>query len=251
LVVNSDDYGACHSINEGVIRAFREGILTQATFMVPCPWFEEAAMLAKEHGMPVGVHLTATCEWDNYRWRPITPARSFTCPDGTLPLTIEEVQKRANPGELEAEFIAQVELVLARGIQPSHFDVHMGVVDAEVTARIIRRYGILSRFPLGPGYEDCVFRFDSHGYLTGDPDRKGMSKKDWLLGYIRGLKDGVHFLSGHLAVRSSEMRAVSSTGSPWAEDNRATDLDAILAPEARQLCRDLDIELISLKDVRS
>jgi hypothetical protein len=248
LIVNSDDFGTCHSINEGVIRGFREGILTQATMMVPCPWFEEAAALAKEHGMPVGVHFTATCEWDNYRWRPVTPCRSFTCEDGTLPRTIEEVQRRADRDELEAEFIAQVELLRERGIEPSHFDVHMGVVDAEVVARVIRRYGILSRYPLGPGYEDCVFEFDSKGYLTGEPRRQGLSKTDWLRRYIEGLEDGVHFVCGHLAVRSSEMRAVSSERSPWAEDYRATDLEAVVAPEVVELCRERGIKLISLKE---
>ena len=248
LIVNSDDFGACHSINEGVIQAFREGVLTQAALMVPCPWAEEAISLAKEHGLPVGVHLTATCEWDNYRWRPITPARSFTCEDGTLPRSIEEVQQRAHLEEVEAEFVAQVEHVLARGIQPSHFDVHMGVVDAEVTANVIRRYGIRCRFPLGPGYEDCLFPFDSKGYLTGEPARQGLSKTEWLRGYVQGLGEGVHFATGHVAVRSSEMRAVSSTNSPWAEDYRATDLEALIAPGIREFCRDLGVQLISLKD---
>jgi hypothetical protein len=248
LIVNSDDYGACHSINEGVIRGFREGILTQASIMVPCPWFEEAVALAREHGMPVGVHFTATCEWDHYRWRPITPARSFTCDDGTLPRSIAELRKRADPAELEEEFVAQVELVRARGIEPSHFDVHMDVADPEVTARVIRCYGIRSRRPIGPGYEDCVFPFDSTAHLTNDPRRQGLDKAEWLRHYIEGIGEGVHFVCVHLAARSSEMRAVSSTESPWAEDYRATDLEAILALGLRELCNKRGIQLISLKD---
>jgi predicted glycoside hydrolase/deacetylase ChbG (UPF0249 family) len=248
LIINSDDFGACHSINEGVVRGFREGILTQATLMVPCPWFEEAAALAKEYGLPVGVHLTATCEWDRYRWRPITPARSFTCPDGTLPRSIAEVQKRADPAELEAEYVAQVELVLARGIEPSHFDVHMSLVDAEVTARVIRRYGIRSRYAVGPGYEDCLFPFASTFHLTNASLPSGMDKAEYLRRYIEGIGEGVHFVCCHLAVRSSEMRAISSKTSPWAEDLRATDLDAILAPGLRELCHKRGIQLISLKD---
>jgi hypothetical protein len=248
LVINSDDFGACHSINEGVIRGFREGILTQATLMVPCPWFEEAVALAKEQGLPVGVHFTATCEWDRYRWRPVTPARSFACDDGTLPRSIAEVKKRADPAELEEEFVAQVELVRARGIEPSHFDVHMAVVDPEVTARVIRRYGIRSRYPIGAGYEDCVFPFASTSSLTADPRRLGVDKAEWLRRYIEGIGEGVHFVCCHLAVRSSEMRAVSSAGSPWAEEYRATDLDAVLAPGLRELCDEHGIQLISLKD---
>ena len=136
--------------------------------------------------MPVGVHFTAMCDWDHYRWPPITQARSFTCDDGTLPRSIAEVRKRADPAELEEEFVAQVELVRARGIEPSHFDVHMDVADPEVTARVIRCYGIRSRRAIGPGYEDCVVPFDSTASLTNDPRRQGLDKAQWLRRYIRG-----------------------------------------------------------------
>ena len=34
LIVNADDFGLSHSINEAVIRAHREGILTTASLMV-------------------------------------------------------------------------------------------------------------------------------------------------------------------------------------------------------------------------
>jgi len=250
LIINSDDFGMCHSVNEGIVRGFREGILTQASLMVPCPWFEEAVALAREHGIPVGVHLTATCEWDRYRWRPITTARSFTCEDGTLPRSIAEVADRAAPAELEEEYVAQIELVRSRGIEPCHVDVHMTVIDPEVTARVIRRCGIRSRRPLGPGYEDCVFPFTSRGHLTNDPRGQDLDKTQWLRDYIEGIAEGVHFVVCHLALSSSELRAVSSTDSPWAEDYRVSDLDAILAPGLRELCDERGIQLASLKDYR-
>jgi hypothetical protein len=60
--------------------------------------------------------------------------------------------------------------------------------------------------------------------------------------------EGVHFVCCHLAERSSEMRAVSSEGSPWAEDYRATDLDAVTSSGLRELCEKRGIQLISLKD---
>jgi len=55
LIINSDGFGMCHSVNTGIIRGFKQGILTQSTLMVPCPWFEEAVKLAKEANMPCGV----------------------------------------------------------------------------------------------------------------------------------------------------------------------------------------------------
>src|ERR1039457_3897085 len=49
LIVNADDFGLAHSVNEAVIRAHREGILTSASLMVNEPGFDEAVKLAKEN----------------------------------------------------------------------------------------------------------------------------------------------------------------------------------------------------------
>ena len=59
LVVNADDFGLSHSVNEAVIRAHCEGILTTASLMVNERGFEEAVKLAKENPrLGVGLHLT-------------------------------------------------------------------------------------------------------------------------------------------------------------------------------------------------
>src|SRR4051812_15289956 len=42
LIVNADDFGASPSINEAVIRAHHEGILTSGSLMVNEPGFDEA-----------------------------------------------------------------------------------------------------------------------------------------------------------------------------------------------------------------
>lgn len=249
LIISSDDFGVCHSVNKGIVRGFREGILTEASIMVPCPWFEEAITLAKEHGIPVGIHFTATCEWDQYRWRPLTSARSFTYDDGTLPRSVEEVRQMADMAELEEEYVAQVELVRARGIEPCFVDVHMHIVDPDFTARVIRRVGIRTRQPLGAGNEDCCFPFASYTSLTNNTRNPEVDKTEWLTDLIDGIGEGGHFVCCHLAERSPELRAVSSAaGSPWAEPYRATDLEAIIAPGLRELCEKRGIQLISLKD---
>jgi hopanoid biosynthesis associated protein HpnK len=59
LIVNADDFGRSRSINEAVIRAHREGILTTASLMVNEAACGEAVELAKQHPtMGVGLHLT-------------------------------------------------------------------------------------------------------------------------------------------------------------------------------------------------
>ena len=59
LIVNADDFGRSHSINQAVIRAHREGILTTASLMVNEPALHEAVTLANENPkLGVGLHLT-------------------------------------------------------------------------------------------------------------------------------------------------------------------------------------------------
>jgi hypothetical protein len=53
--------GMCHSANAAFLDLVREGLVTCGSVMVPCPWFAD-----------LGVHLTLTSEWADYRWRPIS-----------------------------------------------------------------------------------------------------------------------------------------------------------------------------------
>lgn len=58
LIVNADDFGLSSAVNQAVIRAHREGILTSASLMVNEPGFDEAVKLAKENPtLGVGLHL--------------------------------------------------------------------------------------------------------------------------------------------------------------------------------------------------
>jgi hopanoid biosynthesis associated protein HpnK len=62
LIVNADDFGRTASINQAVIRAHREGILTATSLMVNEPACEEAVALARENpNLGVGLHLTLLC----------------------------------------------------------------------------------------------------------------------------------------------------------------------------------------------
>ena len=59
LVVNADDFGRSPSINEAVVRAHRDGILTTASLMVTGDHCAAAVAEAKRHPhLGVGLHLT-------------------------------------------------------------------------------------------------------------------------------------------------------------------------------------------------
>lgn len=62
LIVNADDFGRSPSINQAVLRAHREGILTTASLMVNETACDEAVALARENPrLGVGLHLTLVC----------------------------------------------------------------------------------------------------------------------------------------------------------------------------------------------
>jgi predicted glycoside hydrolase/deacetylase ChbG (UPF0249 family) len=242
LVVQSDDFGMSHAGNEGVVQAFENGILTQASVMVACPWFRGAATLAKEHSIPVGVHLMATAEWEFYRWGPLTGGKSLRAPDGRFPRTIEQIREQAEPDELLEEFVAQVEAFRAEGLEPEYFDCHMGVIAPEPYAEICRRYGKPFDYPIG----DVAVGFDSIHMVSSQPVDEKMS---YLLDRIGSLEAGKHLFVTHCAVDSSELRAQTSETAKnraWANEYRPSDLAALTSDEAKRAVAERGIELVSV-----
>src|SRR5436190_16944781 len=62
LIINADDFGRSQSINEAIVRAHREGVLTSASLMMNEPACAEAVALAKENpNLGIGLHLTLLC----------------------------------------------------------------------------------------------------------------------------------------------------------------------------------------------
>ena len=135
-IVNCDDLGSSHAANVAILRALTEGVATSATLMVPCPWARGAARMAEGHD--VGVHLTLTAEYPGYRWRSLTGAASLHDDDGFLPATAAGAIATATPDDVRAECRAQIDQALAWGVDVTHLDSHMGVV--QIDARLFDIY---------------------------------------------------------------------------------------------------------------
>jgi predicted glycoside hydrolase/deacetylase ChbG (UPF0249 family) len=132
LIVNGDDAGMCHSANMATIAAMETGLMTSATILVPCPWFPEIAQYAKEHPKSdFGLHLCQTSEWQTYRWGPVAPRElvpHLIDPDGYFWHETPQVYAKGNPTEAYVEAKAQITKALAAGIDVTHLDSHMGVL---------------------------------------------------------------------------------------------------------------------------
>ena len=69
LIINADDFGMYHAVNEAIFRTIREGVVCSTSLMVPCPWALHAMHLLRENpDIPFGVHLTIIRDLTNYAW---------------------------------------------------------------------------------------------------------------------------------------------------------------------------------------
>jgi hypothetical protein len=246
LVVRGDDFGMCHAVNDGVRRAFTAGIVTTASAMAPCPWFGEAVQIANDIGIPLGAHQTLTCEWDYFRWRPLTNGPSLALADGTLPPSVELAQQRAAHREVVSELLAQVERFRSGGVRLDYLDYHMGPVLPAAYSEVSARTGVLFLYS-----GEVRRRLVSISELS---PRDAAGKKAWLLGYLRGLRPGAHLLVCHPGVESSELESLTGPASVpyrWAAEYRVSDLDVLTDPAVRALIDELGITLCSLPEALS
>jgi len=244
LIVQSDDLGMCGAVNDGIRKAFTEGILTQATAMAPCPAFDDGAAMAVELGIPCGVHTTFTSEWDHVRWGPVTDGGSLVGEDGTLRRTVEAAKQAIDTDEAVAEAVAQAERVTASGIVPIHCDCHMGLVSVPAYREVCDRFGLRFLYPV---FDDS-FRFDSITHISGHLE----GKLEYVVGLLDGLDEGVHLVISHCGVGGEELAGLTSRENenfPWAEQMRTSDLEVLTSPEVREAVERNGIELASVDEL--
>lgn len=152
VVIHEDDVGMTHGANTAFVELSALGTCSSGSVMVPCPWFPEAAALARANAaLDVGVHLTLTSEKQPYRWRPITnPPRSAGLADehGYFWPDVPNVRRHAAPDAVEAEMRAQIDAAIAEGIDLTHLDAHMGTIMCPEFVDIYLRLGRDYRLPL-------------------------------------------------------------------------------------------------------
>ncbi|MDH5236050.1 MAG: ChbG/HpnK family deacetylase [Acidimicrobiia bacterium] len=230
-VVHADDIGMSHAANTGAFAALANGPATCGSVMAPCPWFGEAAAIARaEPAFDLGVHLTLNAEFDRYRWGPVASTvevASLVGADGTLFLDPRDTVRHAQPEHVAIELRAQIQRALDAGIDVTHIDSHMGTLfHAKFFAiylDLAREFAIPAFLPIsgdapddGPTVEPIRamgqqgwplfdgFCADSLSFAPGDGVTHNQRRLD-------GLGPGLNYLICHPAQRGGELEAITDS----------------------------------------
>jgi hopanoid biosynthesis associated protein HpnK len=114
-------------VNEGIIRAHRDGVLTSATLMANGAEFDDAVSRAKSNPkLGVGCHLVLV---GGPAIAPREKISSLADANGNLPESLAGLVARLSSGfirmkAIERELRAQIEKIRSAGIEPTHLDTH-------------------------------------------------------------------------------------------------------------------------------
>lgn len=268
LIVNADDLGAGTLRDRGIFQSFAQGIVTSASLLANGPSFVTAVQGARDHGLPLGVHLNLS------EGVPLNGALpGLTLSSGTFPG--KSGLRRTLGGKiaadlLHAELATQIERVLAAGVVPDHLDTHQHCclfpVITEIVLALAQEYAIPAlrlSAPAEPPAADpdgelgaelalyrrlapaCAARIRARGLATPD-GLFGMPLLDRLdrqslLATLAALPAGSWELMVHPGYCDATV--------PFGGAERQCELDALTDPECGAALHRHGIELISFREL--
>ena len=274
LIVHGDDFGFSESINDGIVRAHTDGILTSASLVAAGRAFDHAVRLARAHPtLDLGVHLTLTGE----RCAAPPPAvPSLLCDGRSLWPTPAEFLKRFVRGaiaidDVERELHAQLTRVLDAGLPISHLDGHQHLHALPgirgVVGELARRNGIgFVRRPREP-LRRFMWR-DSRrlgraaaaaalGLLSATPGWRVPSTDHFVGFYFGGRLDKINLATliqtlprtGTCELMCHPGADSTDSGHFAADYNRRAECDALCDPNIRHELHERGVQLVSFADI--
>lgn len=252
IILHADDIGMCHASLAAYQNIVEFGLISAAATMVPCPWFPAVAAYCRENQtnyphLDVGVHLTLTSEWDNYRWRPLSTTDLSTGlidEEGYFHRLAKPVQEGADETAVSREMVAQIECALKAGIDVTHFDSHMGTLfhpkflpgyiqlafQYRIPVLLPRwTFGQLEQEGLDAETAESLARtlldLEAQGLPLVDTIDglwldKPENRLDQAIAMVDALPPGVHYFIVHPSIETAELRTIAPDWQARVEDYR-------------------------------
>lgn len=248
LLIRLDDIGMNHSVNMAAEKMAKTGLPFSVSLQFACPWYQEAVEILKKYpNVSVGVHLTLTSEWKNYRWGPVTgrtAVPSLVDEVGYFPHSTSSFAKSGyKMEEVETELSAQIERALASGLRITYIDPHMGIALSTPALRALTEK-LAHKYKLAISTLSSVTYFgETYMEMWGEPIA---TKKKVFRNYVstKLSPNKPNLVVIHTATASPEMDALvdmnssmmnGKDGKPLTSLHRQTELNMLLSPEFRAM----------------
>ena len=253
LIVRGDDMGMTQGSLVAFEQAFNHGVLTCGAMQVPAPWFEAAVELCKKNpGWCVGVHLCIIAEWRGCRWRPVLPwdkVSSIVDEDGFLYRYPDELFAH-NPKleEIDAEYRAQIDLALKKGVNVQYIDTHyLGYTSYPGIEEVFKKIGRDYNLPISGMMGEKRF---PGVYMTPEEQKTEVAVKQ-----LQELEPGLWLWVNHVGIDSPEQNALIHTKP---EDifpgggvgkHRAAETKAVTSIEVKSIILQKGIKLTNYREL--
>lgn len=269
LIIHADDLAVSHSENIASFLAMKAGSVNSASIMMPCPWVAEVADYKKRNPeADFGLHLTMTNEWYHINWGPVASkdkVPSLVNENGFLKANCLDFGMSADPQEAALELKAQVEKAYRMGLDPTHFDAHMGCLlfnSAELFEEYLklgREYKVpvmVGRFFLQAAtqaFKDKITEQDVivDQILTAGPQDYESGMANYYETTLNELDAGVNVLLIHTAFDNAELQAMTIGQEYWGAKWRQQDFDFFTSAKCKQLLDDNNIKLVTWRDIKN
>ncbi|MEX2512328.1 MAG: polysaccharide deacetylase family protein [Cyclobacteriaceae bacterium] len=272
LIIHADDLGLSQSQNKATIQSMTEGIVNSASLMMPCRYAYEAIDMLKDHPeLDIGLHLTLTCEWSEYKWGALSPASevpSLLNEEGHMHPDCLTFLENAHPEEVEIEMRAQIQSCIRAGIMPSHLDSHMSCIFKGRPEYLVSYLKVGKEFGIPAMVRPEVLKSASnnlphlfkdlevgdlltvdHVYIASEKqyELKGMN---WIYSnLLKNLQPGINVLLIHPAFDDDEMKRITSGHRYWNAAWRQADYDFFMSQKSKNALHQYNIKLITWKEI--
>lgn len=275
LIVHADDFGLSRKINDGIVKAHLDGVVTSTSIMPNGMAFDHAVELCRSvRSLDIGIHLTLV-EQDPVLDHQVVPSLLDTNGrpyDHARTFVMKYLAGKIRLTEIECELDAQINKVMSCGLPITHLDghqhIHMLPKIRRIVGELAQQYEIPAvRFPCERPQlymlrtREAISRLPPLlvlNVLCGSEIDVNVQHADHFVGFFFGgclNRERIRTVIEHLP-HGGTCELMCHPGYPDPESPYrawdycwADELEALVAPDVAELLRNRKVQLISYREL--